>query len=134
MVLNWGAEPRDLDSHLLTPEIEGTTHHISYMNRGSETAAPYVTLDTDNTQGYGPETITIKQSFEGTYIYYIKNFSNDETLANSSGTIQIYNSPDCDGETINVPDEEGNVNTAELPTECAGLFICTPCELFSQLN
>ena len=105
MVLNWGAEPRDLDSHLLTPEIEGTTHHISYMNRGSETAAPYVTLDTDNTQGYGPETITIKQSFEGTYIYYIKNFSNDETLANSSGTIQIYNSPDCDGETINVPDE-----------------------------
>ena len=105
MVLNWGAEPRDLDSHLLTPEIEGTTHHISYMNRGSETAAPYVTLDTDNTQGYGPETITIKQSFEGTYIYYIKNYSNDETLANSGGTIQIYNSPDCDGETIEVPNE-----------------------------
>ena len=105
MVLNWGAEPRDLDSHLITPEIEGTTHHISYMNRGSETAAPFVTLDTDNTQGYGPETITIKQSFEGTYIYYIKNFSNDETLANSGGTIQIYNSPDCDGETIEVPDE-----------------------------
>ena len=105
MVLNWGAEPRDLDSHLLTPEIEGTTHHISYMNRGSDTAAPYVTLDTDNTQGYGPETITIKQSFEGTYIYYIKNYSNDETLANSGGAIQIYNSPDCDGETIEVPDE-----------------------------
>ena len=35
---------------------------------------------------------------------------------------------------INVPVEEGNVNTAELPTECAGLFSCTPCELFSQLN
>ncbi|HIG32632.1 MAG TPA: hypothetical protein EYQ09_04235 [Flavobacteriales bacterium] len=75
------------------------------MNRGSATAAPYVTLDTDNTQGYGPETITIKQSFEGTYIYYIKNYSNEETLANSGGTIQIYNSPDCDGETIEVPDE-----------------------------
>ena len=105
MVLNWGAEPRDLDSHLITPEIEGTTHHISYMNRGSATAAPYVTLDTDNTQGYGPETITIKQSYEGTYIYYIKNYSNEQTFANSGGTIQIYNSPDCDGETIEIPDE-----------------------------
>jgi len=26
-------------------------------------------------------------------------------LANSGGTIQIYNSTDCDGETIEVPDE-----------------------------
>jgi hypothetical protein len=35
MVLNWGATPQDLDSHLLTPEIEGNTHHISYSNTGS---------------------------------------------------------------------------------------------------
>jgi hypothetical protein len=105
MVLNWGAVPRDLDSHLLTLEIEGETHHIYYGNRGSATVAPFVTLDTDNTQGFGPETITIKQSYEGTYTYYIKNFSNDETLVNSSGTIQIYNSPDCDGATIAVPNE-----------------------------
>ena len=105
MVLNWGAVPTDLDSHLKTPEIEGTTHHISYTNRGSATAVPFVTLDTDNTQGYGPETITIKQSFDGTYIYYIYQYSTDEILVNSGGTIQIYNSPDCDGETIEVPDE-----------------------------
>ena len=112
MVLNWGAEPRDLDSHLITPEIEGTTHHISYMNRGSATAVPYVTLDIDNTQGYGPETITIKQSFEGTYIYYIVQFGaspGSGSFPTSGGTIQIYNSPDCDGETIEVPDEGNGI-------------------------
>jgi len=42
MVLNWGATPQDLDSHLLTPEIEGNTHHIYYVNRGSYTTAPYL--------------------------------------------------------------------------------------------
>ncbi|MBZ0242543.1 MAG: choice-of-anchor J domain-containing protein, partial [Bacteroidales bacterium] len=26
-VINWGADPRDLDSHLNTPEIEGNTYH-----------------------------------------------------------------------------------------------------------
>ena len=66
LVLNWGSQPGDLDSHLLTPEIEGQNYHISYSNRGSANSAPYATLDTDDVNGYGPETITIKQSFSGT--------------------------------------------------------------------
>ena len=105
MVLNWGSTPSDLDSHLKTPEIEGTTHHISYSNRGSAESAPYATLDVDDTDGYGPETITIKQSFSGTYIYYIYQYSSTGSLRESGGSIQIYNSPTCDGETIQVPDE-----------------------------
>ena len=105
-VLNWGAKPQDLDSHLLTPEIEGSSHHIYYSNPGRATNAPYAILDTDDVDGYGPETITIKQIFEGTYVYYIYKYSDDGTgLTNSEALINIYNSPDCDAITISIPNQ-----------------------------
>ena len=105
MVLNWGAEPRDLDSHLKTPEINGQTYHIMYSSPGASTEPPYATLDIDKVDGFGPETVTIKQSFPGTYIYYIYQYSSAGSLTSSGGTIQIYNSPDCDGETFQVPNQ-----------------------------
>ena len=71
MVLNWGENPHDLDSHLKTPQINGQEYHIMYSNRGSSESIPFVTLDVDDTNGYGPETITIKQAYDGTYLYYI---------------------------------------------------------------
>ncbi len=111
MVLNWGATPNDLDSHLLTPEIEGNTHHISYSNTGSYTAVPYAKLDTDDTNGYGPETITINQLFAGTYTYYIKNYSGGSSgLKNSDAVVQVYNGESC------------AANIIEVPTDTNGLF------------
>ena len=69
LILNWGANPRDLDAHLLTPSIEGQSYHISYQtgNRGNLTNYPFAALDHDATNGFGPETITINQFFPGTY-------------------------------------------------------------------
>ena len=111
MVLNWGATPNDLDSHLLTPEIEGNTHHIFYSNTGSYTAVPYAKLDTDDTNGYGPETITINQLFAGTYTYYIKNYSGGNSgLKNSNAVVQIYSGESCAS------------NIIEVPTDTNGLF------------
>jgi hypothetical protein len=111
IVLNWGATPRDLDSHLLTPEIEGNTHHIYYSNSGSYNVAPYAKLDTDDTNGYGPETITINQLFAGTYTYYIKNFSGGSSgLKNSDAVVQIYSGESC------------AANIIEVPTDTNGLF------------
>ena len=104
-VLNWGVKPHDLDSHLLTPEIEGSSYHISFLNRGNPTAAPYVILDTDDTNGYGPETITIKQAFEGIYVYYIYKYSGDSKLTSSEAQINIYDNPDCNATTISIPSE-----------------------------
>ena len=104
MVLNWGATPPDLDSHLLTPDIEGSTHHIYYSNVVSYTAVPYAKLDTDDVNGYGPETITISQLFTGTYAYYIKNFTgNSEGLKNSGAVAQIYSGESCTATIIEVP-------------------------------
>ena len=110
MVLNWGATPPDLDSHLLTPDIEGSTHHIYYSNVGSYTAVPYAKLDTDDVNGYGPETITISQLFTGTYAYYIKNFTgNSDGLKNSGAVAQIYSGESCTATIIEVPtDTDGS--------------------------
>jgi len=105
IVLNWGATPPDLDSHLKIPEIDGQAYHINYSNRGNANAAPFTTLDIDDTDGFGPETITIKQSFTGNYIYYVHQYSSSGSLQESGGVVQIYNSPECDGLSIQVPEE-----------------------------
>ncbi len=107
LVLAWGATPEDLDSHLLTPEIEGMTHHIYYGNEGSSESAPYASLDFDATEGFGPETITIYQQFVGTYQYYIYNWSEDPDIAGSGANVAVYTaaSPDEAALTLTVPEE-----------------------------
>lgn len=108
-VLNWGETPSDLDSHLLTPSIEGTSYHISYSDMGSETTAPYALLDHDVTDGYGPETMTIHQMFAGTYSYYIDNYSESPDITTSVAVVQIYN-------------QNGLYQTLQVPTTGTGLY------------
>ncbi|MDR1278413.1 MAG: hypothetical protein LBK02_06655, partial [Treponema sp.] len=55
-VLDWGERPADLDMHL---EKRGD-YHISYGNMRSA-ADGTVTLDRDDRDGYGPETITVAE-------------------------------------------------------------------------
>ncbi len=110
-VVNWGANPRDLDSHLRTPEIEGTSYHIYYPSgsQGSATSAPFATLDHDVTQGYGPETITIYDFFTGTYHYYIYKFAGTGEITTSGAVVQIYN-------------ETGLIQTLQAPTNGEGNY------------
>ena len=65
-----------MDSHLITPEIDSLNYHISYSERGSSDSAPFVVLDVDDVDGFGPETITIKKLENGTYSYYVHQYSN----------------------------------------------------------
>ncbi len=106
LVLSWQAEPRDLDSHLLTPEIEGNSYHIYYASEGNLEIAPYAQLDLDDTNGYGPETISISEYYSGTYHYYIHKFSGIGTLAGSNAFVDIYQNSSLYS-TITIP-ETGN--------------------------
>ena len=90
MVLNWGAVPLDLDLHLYTPLVEGSHHEISWNNIGSKNLAPFVYLDHDDTDGFGPETITISASVNGTYYCFVENYSTSPSITASSGVLQIY--------------------------------------------
>lgn len=76
--LIWGENPRDLDSHLWTPSISGSSYHIYYDDMGSTDFSPYAELDVDDVQSYGPENISIKQFFSGTYYYSIHHYNDWE--------------------------------------------------------
>lgn len=108
-VLNWGASPEDLDSHLSTPEIEGQTYHVYFDDEGNALTAPYALLDYDYTEGFGPETMTIYQMFNGTYKYYIHNYSESPAITTSQAVVQIYN-------------QTGLLYTLQIPSTGSGLY------------
>jgi hypothetical protein len=110
IVLTWAAMPRDLDSHLYVPD-GAPFREIFYGDLGDSdgtlNTAPYASLDLDDTDGEGPETITIKKSgaltyYNGTYRYFVHNWSGDEVLTNSNATVKVFD----DGvliKTYNIP-------------------------------
>ena len=77
----WGVSPSDLDANLLS----NTGTHISFTNAGSITESPYIQLDTDDTDYYGPEIITMTADVaNGTYCYYVYQFSDEGNLSTAS--------------------------------------------------
>ena len=55
-----------------------------------------VSLDTDDTSAYGPETITVSSIEEYTYTYYVYNYSEQgsgnyaTTMANAQARVEVY--------------------------------------------
>ncbi|MFS4169920.1 tetratricopeptide repeat protein [Escherichia coli] len=75
VVLSWGEKPFDLDSHLIFPG-----GHIYFDSKEGTNA----NLDVDDTDSYGPETVTIsKKHFGESYIYAVQDYSN-KGLPNSN--------------------------------------------------
>ena len=84
IVLSWGENPRDLDSHLFLPDKTD----IDYGEEGQTIQG--VTLDVDAEQGYGPETITISQLIgNGTYTYAVYQFAGNGSLATSGAVVRL---------------------------------------------
>ena len=96
IVLTWGESPYDLDSHLTGPIPDNTTRfHVYYSNGGSREVSPFSFLDHDDTQQFGPETITIVEQFDGVYRYSVHDFSNRHSsssiaLSTSGAKVEIY--------------------------------------------
>lgn len=75
-VLSWGNSPADLDSHITYPG-----NHIFFSSRSGSLAF----LDVDDTDGYGPETITLTKKIEGQkYVYAVHNYTNKDNLGNTA--------------------------------------------------
>jgi len=105
IVLTWGADPRDLDSHLTGPLESGGRFHVAYFDQGSLTAPPFASLDVDDTSGHGPETITIAQQFPGTYSYAVHHYSGSRTIGTSGAVVRVFR-----GNTLIARFEPPNVN------------------------
>jgi len=91
VVLTWGAQPSDLDSHLVGPNGSGGRFHCYY---GNSNPVPFVNLDIDDTSAFGPETITVSQQsgafVAGTYNYYVHNYSGSPGFDVSSAVVTVF--------------------------------------------
>lgn len=90
IVLSWGTEPRDLDSHLFGPDGSGGRFRIAYNARGSLTSSPDAALDVDDTSSYGPETVTIVERRPGVYRYAVHHYSGSGSISSSGAVVQVY--------------------------------------------
>ncbi|MBN3103487.1 tetratricopeptide repeat protein [Pectobacterium brasiliense] len=87
IVLTWGERPFDLDSHLIYPD-----NHIYFQHKKGRDA----NLDVDDTDSFGPETITIdKKRLGESYIYAVHDYTNGDknnspALSASSAKVFVY--------------------------------------------
>lgn len=110
VVLTWGQDPSDLDSHLTGPTSTGTRFHVWYSGRDAGVA----NLDRDDVTSFGPETTTITSQYPGTYRFYVHDYSNGSAsaqtpsydLSRSSAKVQVFNSLGLMA-VYNVPSNQG---------------------------
>ena len=104
IVLRWGSEPRDLDSHLTGPGAvnQGDRFHVYFGSRTYYDDGTYyaddktcvVDLDYDDTTSYGPEITTIHELNPGTYYFFVHDYTNgrnesSQAMAKCGATVEI---------------------------------------------
>jgi len=116
-VLTWGQYPLDLDSHLVGPTPDGGTFHTfwpsterDYYHNGTQ----YVNLDVDDRYSYGPETTSVYVPVDGTYTFYVHDYSNcvdsySSELANSGAQVTVYIAGKETPYVFNVPPYDGTL-------------------------
>lgn len=85
ITLTWGDEPRDLDSHLTVPLAAGGWEHLFYGHRTGTGA----NLDTDDTDGDGPEIFTISSIQDGRYRYSVHQYSGTGDFHSSEARVSV---------------------------------------------
>jgi hypothetical protein len=115
VVLTWGETPTDLDAHLTGPLDEGGRFHVYFGDPGDLEFSPFAALDVDDTDSFGPETITIAQQLPGTYRFSVHDFTNGDllssfALASSGAVVEVYQGDELQGRFF-VPQGEGTLWT-----------------------
>ena len=109
IVLDWGRDPEDLDAHLL----KQGSYHISYRYIGTS-ADGKATLDRDDRDSWGPETITVKDIDENAeYEYYVKDYTNrdrdnSKALSKSKARVKVYDKEGLINEFMITEKQKGN--------------------------
>jgi hypothetical protein len=91
IVLNWGSstsQVKDADSHLACP---CSNEHVYFANKTHSSEQPKhdVSLDVDDMDWGGPETITVLDPPAGEYVYWVHNYSGDATLGESGVVVRV---------------------------------------------
>jgi hypothetical protein len=108
IVMSWcnlkAGAVKDVDSYLAIP---GTSIPLAYPNRGRQYFGAH--LDRDDVDWSGPETITIHNITQGTYVYYVNNFdtrNNQTALGHSDIRVNVYKGSEL-VRTYSVPEGSG---------------------------
>ena len=108
IVLTWGQNPRDLDSHVVGSLSNGDSFHVYYNSKSKYDGDIEVcNLDVDDTSSYGPETITLNANTNEPYYYYIYRFAGSGTVGNSEAQVKVYQNDTLIAK-YNVPTDQGN--------------------------
>lgn len=109
VVLTWGELPSDMDSHMVGPDDQGRQFHVNFESGGVPgPGGTYIcNLDVDDTNSYGPETITLDPQPDSTYYYYVQRYSEDGAMSTSMSTVRLYRG-DALVATFNVPTNQGD--------------------------
>jgi hypothetical protein len=92
VILTWGADPADLDSHMTGPNSDGSRWHVYYSD---QSAGDTCGLDVDDVTSYGPETITcpstgsIGSLRNGIYRYSVHHYSGANTIGTSGAAVRL---------------------------------------------
>ena len=115
IVLTWGSNPSDLDSHLFTPYQgeSGDMQHIGYVQKSDSWGN---NLDVDDTSSYGPETITIGNLGNGSYKYYVADYTNCSHGNYSSTAMSLSNAK------VSVYTKDGLVQVFNVPRSREGVI------------
>lgn len=95
VVLTWGDEPADLDAHLDGPSPHGDRFHVYFQAKGDLKSREFVSLDVDDRDGGGPETITVLGVANGVYRFFVHDYSHrteqdSAWLAQSGAEVRVY--------------------------------------------
>lgn len=142
IVLNWGAQPRDLDAHISGPDRAAGRFHVFFANPRAPLPSPYAILDVDDVSSFGPETITISRDpttglfRAGEYRYWVHNFSGSPGFDVSGAQVTIVKGSNQVAE-FNVSDSSGNPSlpiwrVANLTVDTAGNVTVTPVRTFTS--
>ena len=148
VILSWptGSTAVDLDSHITGPDNARGRFHVFYDSKkkfyyakndyicsgcSASQMSDNVTLDRDEQEAPGTETVSITTVRSGTYRYSVFDFDNGETannssstkLANSGASVTIYYNALSNNPTVyNVPNSAGTLWTVFTFTTSGGLI------------
>ena len=108
IVLTWGQNPRDLDSHVVGSLSNGDSFHVYYNSKSKYDGDIEVcNLDVDDTSSYGPETITLNANSSEPYYYYIYRYAGSGTVGTSEAQVKVYQNDTLIAK-YNVPTDQGD--------------------------
>ena len=110
IMLSWGEEPSDVDSHLYGPTLGSNGRFHTYYGDKTYQVGDiiYADLDWDDTQSYGPETTTIRKLIDGTYTFIVHNWSGSPALRTSEAKVEVFKGrSQVADKTFTVPTGEG---------------------------